>query len=117
MLRALRIMAAVALLFGLVACVNCTELNKHPIIVSASGQKFCARHHIPLITVRGFRAPGNPLVFYHPVNRAQQRVEDCNPNYIYPDHSLYRNKRCPIPAWVTYCPNCEDAYEHEDPGI
>jgi len=71
--------------------MNCPNLEKHPIVTSRSGQRLCARHHNPLVTVHGYttREYGEPakadeahsVTLYHSYWE-QLLLEICNPNFI-----------------------------------
>jgi hypothetical protein len=93
---------------------ECAELRSHPTITSRSGGVSCAKHHIPLITVRGYgvrdyaRGPQRIITLIHTFGKQLER-EKCNPNYIPRDKSLKCTKDYPVPVSVTYCPKCEEA--------
>jgi hypothetical protein len=93
---------------------ECAELRSHPTIKSGSGVVLCAKHRIPLLTVRGYGvqdyAPGprRTITMIHTFGKQLER-EQCNPNYIPRDKSLKRTKDYPVPVSVTYCPKCEEA--------
>jgi hypothetical protein len=93
---------------------ECAELRSHPTITSRSGVVSCAKHRIPLVTVRGYGvpdyAPGprRTITLIHTFGKQLER-EECNPNYIPRDKSLKRTKDYPVPVSVTYCPKCEEA--------
>jgi hypothetical protein len=114
----MRDLALIALTFF--ACSGCcTYWHDHPVITSRTGQKLCARHHIPLVTVHGYGtldyAPGPRDIYQNRVITLihtwglQAQREKCNPNYIPRGQSLQRTKDQPVPILVTYCPKCEDA--------
>jgi|ERR1700730_579177 len=92
----------------------CSYLREHPVVISATGQKLCARHRIPLLTVHGYgvtdyaQGSERTLTLIHTFGPQFER-EQCNPNYIPRNQSLKRSKDYPIPILVTYCPKCEDA--------
>ena len=81
----LTIITATVLLFA--DCTNCEYLAYHPVITSATGQKLCARHHIPLVTVHGYQNEKAALTLYHwaGMNRT---VDYCNPNRVDPQQDL-----------------------------
>jgi hypothetical protein len=110
-----RVFLFALILPGVAGCMNCQQTMRNPIIVSSSGQAFCARHHIPLVTVRGYAVRG----WNHPNRREAVYtnigdmviVEACNPNSILPQQSLHRSKQYPERALVRYCPRCQAAVE------
>jgi hypothetical protein len=93
---------------------ECAELRSHPTITSRIGVVSCAKHHIPLLTVRGYgvqdyaRGRRRTITLIHTFGKQLER-EQCNPNYIPRDKSLTRSKDYPVPVSVTYCPKCEEA--------
>jgi hypothetical protein len=93
---------------------ECAELRSHPTITSRSGVVSCAKHHIPLLTVRGYgvedyaQGRHRTITLIHTFGKQLER-EQCNPNYIPRDKSLKRSKDYPVPVSVTYCPKCEEA--------
>src|SRR6266446_3565536 len=91
-------------------CMNCEYLGWHPIVTAPTGQKLCARHHIPLVIVHGYQRCGSEIVLYH--FHGQSNIMDyCNPNHIDPHQSLVRTKTYCKPSLVTYCTLCEAAWQ------
>ena len=76
-------------------------------VQSASGIRVCAKHHIPLVTQRGFSAP--PHYASRELTDPQQRSIYIlpYPNRIPPNQSLRPTPIMRIPTSVTYCPMCE----------
>jgi len=105
--RTLSVCATLALLTG---CMDCQYLAEHPVVASASGQKLCARHHIPLVTTRGYTLCEDETVIFH-FHGKSNIMDNCNPNHIDPHYSLVRTKRYCKRASVTYCPACEGAWQ------
>ena len=76
-----------------------------------SGRQLCLAHHIPLVTVRGFRVPDSrSITVIDPATDEEWRVGGCNPNRILFNSSLRRTKRISQSAKITYCPKCEAAF-------
>jgi hypothetical protein len=86
--------------------VGCSIVSRPPeTVVTVSGQKYCIKHCIPLISVRGFSA--KPLMLVH---MEHPRCYDCGkraPNHIWDSQHLVRAKLHPRRTIVTYCPLCE----------
>src|SRR5438128_10781643 len=93
----------------LAGCMNCEYLGWHPVVTSATGQKLCARHHIPLVTVHGYDRCGATVLYHF---HGQSLVMDyCNPNHIDPHQSLVRTKTYCKPTLVSYCTQCEATWQ------
>jgi hypothetical protein len=110
MVSTLRLIAA-AIAIAMPGC--CSYWHDHPVITTSTEQKICSRHHIPLITKKGYGStdyanPQRSITLIHTWG-LQRRREECNPNHIPLDQSLHRSKDRPVPLLVTYCPKCEDA--------
>jgi hypothetical protein len=84
--------------------MDCQYLSEHSTITGKTGQKLCARHHVPLITAHGYSMA--TVLGWHPRYEARV-VASCNPNYIDPTQSLTRKPRYTYPMDITYCPTCE----------
>ena len=97
----------VAVLSG---CTNCDYLAWHPVVTSPTGQKLCARHRVPLVTVRGYAHRGEDVILYHWAGM-NHTVDACNPNRIDPDCSLRPTKRNSHRWTFSYCPDCERAWQ------
>jgi hypothetical protein len=106
MVRRLAMSVAVLAAFVGGGCMNCERLAQNPTITSSAGQKLCARHRVPLITVAGWLE--NRAAF-HDALYMQAVVEECNPNSILPSDSLQRTRRYSIPTKISYCLLCEKA--------
>ena len=80
-------------------------------VTSASGQRLCAKHRIPLVTIRAYQAPSgprDPAVLVHEASRPYYNIvgEHC-PNHI-PEHvSLHPAWILREPTAIAYCPVCE----------
>ena len=75
-------------------------------VTSPSGQRLCAKHSIPLVTIHVFRAPPDYLV--HEGSRPYYGVagQYC-PNHI-PEHvALSPSGLLHVPTTIDYCPLCE----------
>jgi hypothetical protein len=97
---------SVALLALLAGCASQFGEVKRVMIID--GQACCAKHRVPLITVRGFQAPSGVLV-----HNADPRSDVCDqrtPNRLWDSRRLLRTSIHPVPAPVTYCPRCEAEY-------
>jgi hypothetical protein len=92
----------------LVACE--TTWEEGVTITSASGQRLCAKHHVPLVAVHAYEAKNPPgyVVLVHEGTRPYYGVaEQYCPNHI-PEHvSLVRAGIMRVPTTVYYCPLCE----------
>ena len=80
-------------------------------ITSASGQRLCAKHRIPLVALHAYEAqnpPGYVILGPHEASRPYYGVaEQYCPNHI-PEHvSLVRAGIMRVPTTVFYCPLCE----------
>jgi len=98
-----------AALFALLLSGCCTPWRGAPTIVSSSGQRLCARHRIPLITVRGFVPPPKTYLVLEPKGlRKLCQLSECYPNGVRgPYRSLWPTSICVERAPITYCPLCE----------
>jgi hypothetical protein len=98
----IRVLVSVVSL-ALVSCAT-SSFERKPVVIIAD-QKCCAKHRIPLISVRGFGASEGTLVHMdHP------RVAICDeraPNRIWDSRRLYRTDLHHRRATVTFCPHCE----------
>jgi hypothetical protein len=83
-------------------------------VTAASGQRLCAKHRIPLVTIRAYQAPSgpnDPVVLVHEASRPYYGiVEQYCPNIIPEYVSLH-------PAWIlreataiAYCPLCQKEF-------
>jgi len=87
--------------------MNCPKYITQPTVTSSTGQTLCARHHIPLVTVNGWKE--RPSATIYDSVYMQALVETCNPNFIFPWESLRRTARYCIPTKISYCPVCQKA--------
>ena len=89
----------------MLASCACKPWHGPAVIRSRSGQAICAKHHIPLISVRGYQAPDGALVDPY---RAWHDIAVCFPNHVPEYQSLVRDVRdVPLAVRITYCPVCE----------
>jgi hypothetical protein len=100
---------------ALTGCVNggsqTTTQQRPNVITLQSGQKVCAVHYVPLITIKGYRPEGIGGEAL-PLEQYQRELEDKNPNFIpYFGFSRSRTKECTVPTEISYCPSCQAAYE------
>ncbi len=90
-----------------------TDWRGPAVLRSASGRRICAKHHVPLITVRGFEATSDTLVDPY---EAWFQIAAPYPNHIPEYQSLQRDRDFSEPTMITYCPKCQhelDARWHE----
>ena len=80
-------------------------------IKTGDGKMLCAKHRIPLITVRAYTYPPKPLIAVDPTE-AWGKAADCYPN-LWP---FYASEEASggrtYPTKVSYCPQCQRAAEH-----
>jgi hypothetical protein len=85
----------------------------HTVDVSPSGQKLCAKHHVPLVSIRVYSTPvyrdrvilwDDNSLLYHGI--ALSKV----PNPIPVDVSLHPTGILRRPITVSYCPLCQKEY-------
>src|ERR1700730_7793039 len=101
-----------SLLFLALLLVSCGPTWKQrPVIVSATGERLCVAHHIPLVTVRGFTAPPDYVPRCAQDPNCKQYFILPFPNRIPDSQSLTRSPLCTIPSQLTYCPKCQHEYE------
>ncbi len=105
-----RLTAALFVAALLPGCMNCEYLARHRVVANAAGEKLCARHRVPLITVRGYGHIGEDVILYHFAGM-NHTVDLCNPNRIDPNFSLHRTKRNSTRVTFSYCPQCEQAWQ------
>jgi hypothetical protein len=102
------------LLFSALLFVGCrTTWPEDATVTSASGQRLCAKHHIPLVTTRAYQAPthGDKVYLVHNADHPYYHIaEQYCPNHI-PEYVAVR------PAWIlrepttiAYCPLCEKEF-------
>jgi hypothetical protein len=84
-------------------------------VTSASGQRLCAKHRIPLVTIRAYQAPtrGDKVYLVHDADHPYYHiVEQYCPNHI-PEHvALHPASILREPTTIAYCPLCEKEF-HE----
>jgi hypothetical protein len=96
-----------ALLVVVVLLTACeTTWREGASVAAPSGQRLCAKHRIPLVTLRAYEAPPNWLV--HEGSRPYYGVaEQYCPNHI-PEHVALRpSGLLHVPTTIAYCPLCE----------
>jgi hypothetical protein len=79
-------------------------------VTSPSGQRLCAKHRIPLVTIRAYQAPthGDRVDLVHEGGRPYYHIvgEHC-PNHI-PEHvALHPAWILREPTTIAYCPLCQ----------
>jgi hypothetical protein len=83
-------------------------------VTSASGQRLCAKHRIPLVTIRAYQAPthGEKVYLVHDADHPYYGVaEQYCPNHI-PEHvALHPAWILRDPTTIAYCPLCEEFRE------
>lgn len=75
------------------------------VIITASGERLCALHESPLVTVDGFEA--GPGVMIDPSAEAR-RAAGYYPNYIPVRCSLNSNSCYSASCKISYCPKCNE---------
>jgi hypothetical protein len=88
-----------------VSCASASDMKRTLVI---AGQLCCAKHRIPLITVRGFEA--KPLTLVHSADPRSAQCDERTPNRIWDSQHLIRTSLHPVRHVVTYCPRCEAEY-------
>jgi hypothetical protein len=88
------------------ACATNSGEVKRTVVIG--GQVSCAKHRIPLITVRGFEA--KPLTLVHSADPRSVPCDERAPNRIWDSQHLIRTNLHPVRHIVTYCPRCEAEY-------
>src|SRR3954462_15855786 len=95
--------AAIAVCLALAGCA-CKPWTGPTTTTSASGHILCAMHHVPLITVRAYRAPDDACVLM----ADWYETARCYPNHIPAKTSLRSGGNVfIIPTTIHYCPVCE----------
>ena len=75
---------------------------------AAGGETFCAKHQIPLVTVRTYKYPPKPLTFVDPSDD-YVRAAECYPN-LWPFYASETPRgESTFAIKVSYCPECEHA--------
>src|SRR5947207_9460470 len=79
-------------------------------ITSASGQRLCAKHHVPLVTAHGYESA---VAFTHDnMDRPFYNIVGAScPNRIPDYQTIRRSKLMRVPSIITYCPLCEKELE------
>jgi hypothetical protein len=104
--------ASLLLFAAMLAGCQTWDIN-HTTVLSPTGQKLCAQHRIPLVTVRAYQPPTyrDRVILYHDNSRiyhgiAYSRVA----NPIGEGLSLHPTGILREPTTVTYCPLCEKEF-------
>jgi hypothetical protein len=104
--------ALLVLLLLLAACE--TTWREGASITSASGQRLCAKHRIPLVAIRAYQAPSgpnDPVVLVHEASRPYYGVaEQYCPNIIPEYVSLHAAWILREPTTIWYCPLCQKEF-------
>ena len=87
--------------------------DRPPIVVSASGQKLCAIHGVPLKVRPGYgtenyAAGSDVIVLAHATGEPAELMRQ-NPNALPLTQTLYRDRLHTVPMTVEYCPRCQNA--------
>jgi hypothetical protein len=92
----------------LVACG--TTWKEGATITSSSGQRLCAKHHVPLVTAHGYESL---VAFTHDnMDRPFYNIVGASsPNRIPDYQTIRRSKLMGAPSVITYCPLCEKELE------
>lgn len=103
--------AALLLALLLTACE--TTWPEGAIITSSSGQRLCAKHHVPLVAVHAWQAPthGKYVYLVHQAAYPYYGVaEQYCPNHIPQDVVFHRQGIFQERTTVYYCPLCEKEF-------
>jgi hypothetical protein len=105
-----RMRALLVLPLLLAACQ--TTWDEGAAITSASGQRLCAKHRIPLVPLHAYEYPPNYVILGpHEASRPYYGVaEQYCPNHIPERVSLVRAGIMRSPTTVFYCPLCEKEF-------
>ena len=103
-----------SLLLGAAMLVSCrTWDSNHLTVLSRSGQTLCAKHHVPLVSVRAYGAPvyRDRVILVNDNSLLYSGVALSNvPNPIPVDVSLRPTGILRRPMTISYCPLCEKEY-------
>ena len=80
-------------------------------ITSPSGQRLCAKHHVPLITAHGYEAPQGTFTHDNMDRPFYNIVGASSPNRIPDYQTIRRSNLMRVPSVITYCPLCEKELE------
>jgi hypothetical protein len=107
-MRALLVMS-IALLTG---CATDQRPWLHPYrpTTKVGGLTYCAKHHRPLVSVRGFQSSSDPLVLVHSADPHSVVCDERSPNSLNEDQHLTRTSLHVERTTVTYCPICAAEY-------
>jgi hypothetical protein len=67
----------------------------------------CSIHHVPLLTVIGYRAAPGMCLLYAYTSRRLRMMERC-PHAVPERSSLVHDETFTISTKITYCPTCEE---------
>ena len=85
------------------------------IVTSASGQKLCAKHRIPLVTIRAYEfldRPGFVTLVHDAIHPYGGVAEEYCPNVIPESVVRHPSGRMRKPTLVSYCPQCQKEFYH-----
>ena len=100
--------SASSLLFGGCACQPWTGPKT---VLAPTGQTLCAKHRVPLVTARAYRAREDACILMTP---EWSRAAACFPNHISARTSLRSGGKVFItPTTIRYCPICERELDRE----
>lgn len=99
---------AFLLVFSAALLAGCATQHHRTVVVGA--QTYCAKHHRPLISVRGFQSSSNPLMLVQDADPRSVPCDEHSPNRIGDDQHLTRNSIHVERTTVTYCPICATEY-------
>lgn len=81
------------------------HFESQQVIISPSGERLCALHESPLVTVGGFEAHPGVMI---DLSSAARRAAGYYPNYIPVRYSLESNSCCSVSCKISYCPKCNE---------
>lgn len=100
--------ALVLLALGALAATAASQAGEVKRTVMVGGQRYCAKHRVPRITVRGFEA--KPLTLVHRDDPLSPQCDAHAPNRISDSQHLIESSVHTVRGMVTYCPRCEADY-------
>jgi hypothetical protein len=100
------------LVLAIVMLTACsTSWREGAVVTSSTGQRLCARHQIPLITVHGYEAPQGVFTHDNMDRPFYNTIGENSPNRIPDYQTIRRSKLQCVPSVITYCPLCEKELE------
>ncbi|HWY51651.1 MAG TPA: hypothetical protein VNW72_09225 [Chthoniobacterales bacterium] len=101
-----------ALVLSAVMLAACSTLwRQAAVATSSTGQRLCAKHHVPLITARGYEPPQGVFTHDNMDRPFYNIVGESSPNRIPDYQTLRRSKLQCVPSVIAYCPLCEKELE------